>query len=70
VHARTSCEAAVGRLRARVAARSRASLREDAEDNTQFYLPGDSQYGDVRGFADFPELPGQSLNPMFDVEQQ
>ena len=39
---------------------------KDAEGNTQFYLPGDPQYKDPRGFTDFPELPGQSLNPIFD----
>jgi hypothetical protein len=41
---------------------------KDAEGNTQFYLPGDPQYKDPRGFTDFPELPGQSLNPIFDEE--
>jgi hypothetical protein len=39
---------------------------KDADGNTQFYLPGDPQYKDPRGFTDFPELPGQSLNPIFD----
>ena len=38
----------------------------DEEGNTQFYLPGDPEYKDPRGFTDFPELPGQSLNPIFD----
>jgi hypothetical protein len=42
---------------------------KDAEGNTQFYLPGDPEYKDPRGFTDFPELPGQSLNPIFDAEQ-
>jgi hypothetical protein len=42
---------------------------KDAEGNTQFYLPGDPQYKDPRGFTDFPDLPGQSLNPIFDAEQ-
>jgi hypothetical protein len=41
---------------------------KDAEGNTQFYLPGDPQYKDPRGSTDFPELPGQSLNPIFDEE--
>ncbi len=40
----------------------------DEEGNTQFYLPGDPEYKDPRGFTDFPELPGQSLNPIFDAE--
>jgi hypothetical protein len=39
---------------------------QDAEGNTQFYLPGDPEYKDPRGFSDFPDLPGQSLNPIFD----
>jgi hypothetical protein len=39
---------------------------QDAEGNTQFYLPGDPEYKDPRGFTDFPDLPGQSLNPIFD----
>lgn len=43
---------------------------KDAEGNTQFYLPGDPEYKDPRGFTDFPELPGQSLNPIFDTGAQ
>ena len=39
---------------------------EDEEGNTQFYLPGDPEYRDARGFTAFPELPGQSLDPMFE----
>ena len=38
----------------------------DEEGNTQFYLPGDPEYKDPRGTTDFPDLPGQSLNPMFE----
>jgi len=38
----------------------------DEDGNTQFYLPGDPEYKDPRGFTDFPELPGQSLDPIFD----
>ena len=41
----------------------------DAEGNTQFYLPGDPEYKDPRGSTDFPDLPGQSLNPIFDAEE-
>lgn len=47
---------------------SSSNSYKDAEGNTQFYLPGDPQYKDPRGFTDFPELPGQSLNPIFDAE--
>lgn len=39
---------------------------QDEEGNTQFYLPGDPEYKDPRGFTDFPDIPGQSLNPIFD----
>ncbi len=39
---------------------------KDEEGNTQFYLPGDPEYKDPRGTTDFPELPGQSLDPIFD----
>lgn len=41
----------------------------DEEGNTQFYLPGDPEYKDPRGFTDFPEIPGQSLNPIFDAAE-
>jgi hypothetical protein len=40
-----------------------------ADGSTQFYLPGDPQYKNPRGFTDFPDLPGQSLNPIFDAPQ-
>jgi len=40
-----------------------------ADGSTQFYLPGDPQYKNPRGFTDFPDLPGQSLNPIFDAAQ-
>lgn len=38
---------------------------KDEEGNTEFHLPGDPEYRDARGFTDFPDLPGQSLDPMF-----
>jgi hypothetical protein len=41
---------------------------KDEEGNTQFYLPGDPEYKDPRGTTDFPELPGQSLDPIFDAD--
>ena len=41
---------------------------KDEDGNTQFYLPGDPEYKDPRGFTDFPDIPGQSLNPIFDAE--
>jgi len=41
---------------------------KDSEGNTQFYLPGDPEYKDPRGYTDFPELPGQSLDPIFEKE--
>jgi hypothetical protein len=48
---------------------SSSNSYRDADGNTQFYLPGDPEYKDPRGFTDFPEIPGQSLNPIFDAEQ-
>jgi hypothetical protein len=45
---------------------SNSYLNEDGD--TQFYLPGDPEYKDARGFTAFPEIPGQSLNPIFDAE--
>jgi hypothetical protein len=42
---------------------------KDEEGNTQFYLPGDPEYKDPRGFTDFPDIPGQSLNPIFGEEE-
>ena len=40
-----------------------------AEDgSTQFYLPGDPEYRDARGTTDFPDLPGQSLDPILEQE--
>jgi len=39
---------------------------KDEDGNTEFYLPGDPEYKDPRGTTDFPELPGQSLDPIFD----
>jgi hypothetical protein len=41
---------------------------KDKNGDTQFYLPGDPEYKDPRGSTDFPDLPGQSLNPIFDAE--
>ena len=43
---------------------------KDKNGNTQFYLPGDPEYKDPRGFTDFPDIPGQSLNPIFDEDKQ
>lgn len=37
---------------------------QDETGRTFFYLPGDPEYKDPRGFTDFPDIPGQSLNPM------
>jgi hypothetical protein len=37
---------------------------QDENGRTFFYLPGDPEYKDPRGFTDFPDIPGQSLNPM------
>jgi len=64
---RPDLEAAGVRIRNWECTTSSNSYR-DADGNTQFYLPGDPEYKDPRGFTDFPELPGQSLNPIFDAE--
>jgi hypothetical protein len=47
---------------------SSSNSYKDAEGNTQFYLPGDPEYKDPRGFTDFPDIPGQSLDPIFDAD--
>ena len=40
---------------------------KDEDGNTQFYLPGDPEYRSPRESTEFPEIPGQSLNPIFDA---
>jgi hypothetical protein len=45
---------------------SSSNSYRDEEGDTQFYLPGDPEYKDPRGFTDFPSIPGQSLDPIFD----
>jgi len=42
---------------------------KDENGDTQFYLPGDPEYKNPRGFTDFPEIPGQSLDPIFDADE-
>jgi hypothetical protein len=42
---------------------------KDKDGNTQYYLPGEPGYKELRGTTDFPDLPGQSLNPIFEAEQ-
>lgn len=42
---------------------------QDEEGNTLWYMPGDPQYKDPRGFTDFPDIPGQSLDPLNDQIQ-
>ncbi len=37
---------------------------QDEDGRTFFRLPGDPEFRDPRGFTDFPDIPGQSLNPM------
>ena len=43
---------------------SSSNSYQDETGRTFFYLPGDPEYKDPRGFTDFPDIPGQSLNPM------
>jgi hypothetical protein len=46
---------------------SSSNSYKDEDGFTQFHLPGDPEYKDPRGFTDFPDVPGQSLNPIFDA---
>mgnify|MGYP000916154863 CR=1 FL=1 len=39
---------------------------QDEEGNTLWYMPGDPQYKDPRCFTYFPDIPGQSLDPLND----
>jgi hypothetical protein len=48
---------------------SSSNSYRDKDGDTQFYLPGDPEYKDPRGTTDFPDIPGQSLNPIFDEEE-
>jgi hypothetical protein len=65
---RPDLEAVGVRIRNWECARTSNSYR--AEDgSTQFYLPGDPEYKDPRGFTDFPDIPGQSFNPIFDAAE-
>ena len=40
----------------------------DTDGRTQFRLPGEPGYKDPRGSTEFPELPGQSLDPILEAE--
>jgi len=66
-HSRADLEHAGVRIRNWECTTSSNSYK-DAEGNTQFYLPGEPEYKDPRGFTDFPDIPGQSLNPIFDAD--
>jgi hypothetical protein len=65
--ARPDLEEAGVRIRNWECSSSSNSYRDENGD-TQFYLPGDPEYKDPRGFSDFPDIPGQSLNPIFDED--
>lgn len=41
---------------------------KDKDGRTQFYLPGDPEYKDPQGTTDFPDLPGQTMNPIAEAE--
>ena len=45
---------------------SNSYLSEDGR--TQFHLPGDPEYKDARGYTMFPELPGQSRDPIYNTQ--
>ena len=38
------------------------------DGSTQFFLPGEPGYKDARGFTLFPQLPGQSRDPIYNTE--
>ena len=40
----------------------------DESGKTNFYLPGEEGYRDARGTTLFPELPGQSRDPLYNTE--
>jgi hypothetical protein len=63
--AQPALEAAGVRIRNWECASSSNAYR-DQEGNPQVRLPGDPDYQDPRGFSDVPDVPGQSLNPIFD----
>ena len=46
-------------------ARPAANSYLSEDGRTQFYLPGDPEYKDARGYTMFPELPGQSRDPIY-----
>ena len=48
---------------------SSSNSYKDENGDTQFYLPGDPEYKNPRGTTDFPDLPGQSLDPIFESEE-
>ncbi len=44
------------------------NARQDADGSTGFFLPGEEGYVDVRGSGLFPDLPGQSRDPIYNTE--
>lgn len=41
---------------------------KDKDGRTQSRLPGEPGYKDPRGYTDYPEVPGQSLDPILEAE--
>ena len=41
----------------------------DEDGKTNFYLPGEPGYKDARGSTLFPELPGQTRDPVYNTQQ-
>ena len=39
----------------------------DDNGKTNFHLPGEEGFNDGRGFTMFPELPGQSRDPIYNT---
>ena len=40
---------------------------QSTDGSTHFFLPGDPEYKDARGYTLFPDLPGQSRDPIYNT---
>ncbi len=43
------------------------NARQDPDGSTGFFLPGEEGYKDVRGSGLFPDIPGQSRDPIYNT---
>ena len=44
-----------------------SNARLDPDGTTGFFLPGEEGYKDARGFSQYPDLPGQSFDPIYET---